>query len=71
MNCPSCDHSNLKVVATKYAGTGEIIRRRWCKDCGHRWYTVQRPEQIVANWQISYEGGWSYKDNQSIRYHEG
>ena len=35
-----CDHSNSKVFDSRENSHG-IWRRRRCKDCGHRWTTIE------------------------------
>jgi len=42
MRCPKCDGLHLKVVMTKADQLDCNIRRRHCRVCGHRFYTVER-----------------------------
>ncbi len=44
MNCPSCQHSDFKVLETRTTGTDAIRRRRECRACGHRFSTMERIE---------------------------
>ena len=69
-SCPECGRNPTQVVISKVAKDGRIMRRRWCKSCGHRWYTVQPPEQVVESWQISYEGGSNFLDGQYPVIHD-
>ena len=41
--CPKCGRRESRVVLTSDALNGkfDIIRRRHCKNCDHRWYTGQ------------------------------
>ena len=45
--CPECNSNRVKVVTTTRAETGEIVRRRACAACKHRWYTKQTPEELL------------------------
>jgi transcriptional regulator NrdR family protein len=49
MNCPKCGCVRTQVVIKRDCLTPpfSVVRRRVCKDCGHRWYAAQPPEQIV------------------------
>jgi len=49
--CPECSRRNSKVVLTKEVINGEfdVVRRRHCLACGHRWYTAQTREISVHN----------------------
>ena len=47
--CPRC-YSETKVVATFEAeNTYDIIRRRCCYRCGHRFYTGQYSEEVLPD----------------------
>lgn len=48
--CPCCGRRSSRVVLTKEAlnGVYDIVRRRLCNECGHRWYTGQTNEQALA-----------------------
>ena len=41
MTCPSCSSDDTKVLDTR-ACRGEVVRRRACKGCGHRFTTAER-----------------------------
>ena len=48
--CPECRLRKSKVVLTKEVINGEfdVVRRRHCQACGHRWYTAQAKEVAVT-----------------------
>jgi transcriptional repressor NrdR len=47
MRCPWCDHPNDKVVDSRTAEHGEAIRRRrQCLQCGRRFTTFERLEEV-------------------------
>ena len=44
--CPKCGGTHIRVVSI-YESIDlyfDIVRRRQCHDCGHRWYTGQKRE---------------------------
>ena len=48
--CPNCGQRRSHVVLTTEAlnGKHDIIRRRHCYNCDHRWYTGQLQEVNLA-----------------------
>lgn len=56
MRCPKCDAPShqLRVVLTTYTEEQETVRRRCCKQCKHRWYTLQKPERILDGHAIKW-----------------
>ena len=43
MKCPSCEATDSKVIDSRSADEGEVIRRRReCLNCGHRFTTYER-----------------------------
>ena len=44
MICPSCQHSDSKVLETRATPTGATRRRRECRACGDRFTTMERIE---------------------------
>ena len=47
MRCPFCGHMEEKVVDSREARDGEVIRRRrQCLNCGRRFTTYERIEEI-------------------------
>ena len=60
MKCPFCGHVKDKVVDSRESGAGDAIRRRReCLECGRRFTSYERVEEIpyfIA--RISH--GWQY-----------
>ena len=52
--CPKCNRLRTRVVCTKRSKDEITIRRRWCPQCDHRWYTIQYPEVPVLNKEIKW-----------------
>ena len=52
--CPECSKLRTRVVCTKRSKDGITIRRRWCPECEHRWYTIQYPEVVVKSNEIKW-----------------
>lgn len=52
--CPQCRGKNTYVVATFHTDKSQIVRRRHCKSCEHRWYTQQLPEQSLSQYKIKW-----------------
>lgn len=49
MKCPYCSYPDTKVVDSRSADGGSVIRRRReCKSCGRRFTTFERFEQMPA-----------------------
>lgn len=47
MKCPFCAHTNDKVVDSRETGAGDSIRRRReCLECGRRFTSYERVEEI-------------------------
>jgi len=47
VNCPFCGHAKDKVVDSRESGSGNTIRRRReCLDCGRRFTSYERIEEI-------------------------
>jgi len=48
MKCPFCGHLEDKVIDSRSAGTGEVIRRRReCESCARRFTTYERVEDVL------------------------
>jgi transcriptional repressor NrdR len=48
MKCPFCGHLEDKVIDSRAAGTGEVIRRRReCESCQRRFTTYERVEDVL------------------------
>lgn len=41
--CPACGGDDTKVLDTRIDHRGWRMRRRACKDCGHRYWTSEIP----------------------------
>ena len=52
--CPECNTRSCKVICIKYDEYGRAIRRKFCLNCKHRWYTVQYPEALIESREIAY-----------------
>jgi len=47
MQCPVCQHSNIRVLESRSAEGGQSVRRRReCLQCGHRFTTYERIEFV-------------------------
>jgi hypothetical protein len=47
-DCPGCGAWITKVILTKFDDECEnVVRRRHCEYCGHRFYTRQHHEEMV------------------------
>ena len=55
VNCPECNSPRVYVVMTKDTQEGSLLRRRHCRACDHRWYTVQQQEQVICGSQIEWK----------------
>jgi len=53
--CPQCQSNSARVVLTKKTLDNQIVRRRSCPECGHRWYTLQYPEIEVSSDEIYWD----------------
>lgn len=49
MLCPFCKHNDLKVIETRESNENTTRRRRECENCGKRFTTYERIEQIQLN----------------------
>ena len=54
MNCPECRSQRVYVVMTKPTQDGQILRRRHCHACDHRWYSLQSPEVVIDGSRIEW-----------------
>jgi transcriptional regulator NrdR family protein len=57
MRCPECNGRVTLVVSTHWQAAGEVVRRRVCKACDHRWYSVQSAEVEVSGEQLAWSKG--------------
>jgi transcriptional regulator NrdR family protein len=44
------------VVCTFHTEAEQLVRRRHCQSCDHRWYTVQSAEQPLSQYSIKWKG---------------
>jgi len=57
MRCPFCDHDNDKVIDSRSADEGRVIRRRrLCNHCDRRFTTYERIEESVKLTVIKRDG---------------
>ena len=54
MQCPECGSRQLRVVLTTNTKEKEVVRRRRCLRCDHRWYTLQPPERVLEGMAVSW-----------------
>jgi transcriptional repressor NrdR len=48
MKCPFCGHLEDKVIESRAAGAGDVVRRRReCADCNRRFTTYERVEDVL------------------------
>ena len=53
MKCPDCGSLVSRVILTQRAKLGgQVVRRRACNACAHRWYSIQPPEELVSKYQL-------------------
>ena len=45
--CPKCGKFLSRVKQTVYSHANDIVRRRECDICQHRWWTIQPQEENV------------------------
>ncbi|TWU12084.1 transcriptional regulator NrdR [Symmachiella macrocystis] len=46
LQCSACGHRRLRVVYTRAAKGGKLVRRRECRECGER---ISTWEQVVGD----------------------
>lgn len=52
--CPKCRNPITKVTRSGAEDGGEIVRRRLCEQCGHRFYTCQEPEYVITEQRLKW-----------------
>ena len=52
MKCPKCRSKAVRVPITNSLLDDQVMRKRTCADCGHKWFTV---EVAVPDYAV----GWS------------
>jgi transcriptional regulator NrdR family protein len=55
--CPVCgERTKLTGSVFREKQTKDYIRRRFCNDCGFRFWTKQQVEQVVIDQRVSFAG---------------
>jgi transcriptional repressor NrdR len=50
MHCPFCNHADTKVIDSRLAGEGRLVRRRReCLACAERFTTFEAPELVMPH----------------------
>ena len=49
VHCPSCSFDDTKVIDSRLSEEGGAIRRRSCTQCGYRFTTYERLEEVALN----------------------
>ena len=50
IKCPKCKTTTQqRIISTVYNEDYQVLRRRMCLECEHKWNTLQEPEQQVEN----------------------
>ena len=50
MHCPFCNHVDTKVIDSRLAGEGRLVRRRReCLSCAERFTTFEAPELVMPH----------------------
>lgn len=52
--CPNCDSRTTRVVNTTRSTEGQLVRRRHCEFCDHRFYTLQNCETFLPAQQLQW-----------------
>lgn len=60
ISCPVCGYRRTHVVMSNQDDVGRIIRRRHCRSCDHRWYTIQQPEAEISQYDLVWPRGKPY-----------
>ena len=45
--CPKCGSNDTRVLGKYTSQEGDSVRDRTCRDCNHRWRTLQPPEEVL------------------------
>lgn len=53
--CPECSSRLSFVQMTNQDADGRIVRRRVCRACGHKWYTLQWAEEVISPYQLRWD----------------
>ena len=67
MQCPFCGQDHDKVVDSRSSEGGRAVRRRReCLDCGQRFTTYERPEEVIKLNVLKKDGTRAPYDRQKI-----
>lgn len=58
--CPQCQGCDTVVIHTARSTGDQLVRRRRCQQCEHRWYTLQEPERAIPDDALR----WHWKKRQ-------
>ena len=47
MRCPYCENEDSKVIDSRHTEDGRAIRRRECEECGRRFTTYEKVEEVI------------------------
>ena len=64
--CPSCGHSLTRVQLVARIEQG-ALRRRVCKSCAHRFYTLQPHEVVISQYEVSWRSGLAPRSIPELR----
>ena len=56
MACERCGCRESRVVMVRCDTNNNRLRRRVCRHCGHRYWTVQGPEKVISKYEIQWSG---------------
>jgi len=62
--CPKCDSENTRVLGRYTSQEGDSVRDRVCRDCAHRWRTLQPPEEVLDPSIVVKFHGWKSLKNR-------
>jgi transcriptional regulator NrdR family protein len=56
MHCPQCSSNLTGVVSTfRVKNCDDVVRRRKCRECLYRWYSVQKAEELVPGYKVIFK----------------
>lgn len=59
LKCPQCGIvDNTDVLDSRIQKDGTRLRRRQCRECNHRFWTLHSSEYVVANHFIKHRKNW-------------
>lgn len=67
MVCQRCGCRQSIVVMVRDDTNGLKLRRRKCKHCGNRYWTVQPKEKTISKYEIEWSGS-SKTHNEELTY---